>query len=138
MSNSSRKTSIESQNLINAQSQLSKARKSARSNQNKSMSRRRHCANNCKKHNFQFQPIGYSSFMTKAIEPLHLNFCSKGNTTLPMPVISHELMKQPQVPLFILDDEVKRYYDYMSDHRTQFNDAIKKASKMASSDDEEE
>lgn len=52
MSNSSTKKSIESQNLINAESQLSKARKSARNNQNKSVSRKRHCANNCKKHNF--------------------------------------------------------------------------------------
>lgn len=95
MNTSSTKMLIGSEkSSINTESQLSKARKSTRNNRSKSISRKKQCGNNCKKHAFELQAIGYSSFMTKAIDPLQINFCSKGNsTTIPIPIISSELIK---------------------------------------------
>lgn len=77
----------------NLDTQLSKARKSTKNNKNKSIIKKKQCSNNCRKHNFELQPLGYSSFMTKGIlDPIKVNFCSKGNsTTIPLPIVSHEL-----------------------------------------------
>jgi hypothetical protein len=40
-----------------------------------------------------------------------------------------QLSKEPQVPLFILDEEIYRYEYYVDSHREQFKDAINKANK---------
>jgi hypothetical protein len=74
----------------NIDTRLSKARKSTKSNVNSvKFCKKNKCNEGCKKHEFEIKPIGYSVFLSKGIsEPMTVNFCLKGNSTIiPIPII---------------------------------------------------
>lgn len=72
---------------------------------------------------FELKPFGFSSLFSKGItESTAINFCAKGNSTssIPIPLIPLELSKEPQVPLFILEEDIKKYQYHSKSHRDQF------------------